>query len=272
MNYITEHKYKEKIGNYFKHNGKFRVFEEYFLTDILDYCYHLDKYQNEKHSIVDKFTYSVIHDVITEIFGEDAKLGYKYLARDAKELFYTKPLGGNIHIMVDILNKWVWMTNLKHCQREYPLVTKCLFEMMDQLKGTIQKEVKESTNKMSNKNPESNIKEKMSDVGKSAHKAEIMEGFKKYTDFLAETLTKKNLAYGNSFDKDMEIFGYANIGIRLHDKYGRIEHLIKNNKTTENDESLLDSLLDLAGYSILSIKNLMEKGKIEGLKGLDGKD
>ena len=48
------------------------------------------------------------------------------------------------------------------------------------------------------------------------------------------------------------------IGVRLSDKYNRIEHLITHNELKENDESLEDTLLDMAGYSILGLKYLKE--------------
>lgn len=82
--------------------------------------------------------------------------------------------------------------------------------------------------------------------------------FLKYTDHLAGTLYSKNQAYGDSFTKSIEKYGLSVIGIRLSDKYNRIEHLITNNELKENDESLEDTLLDMAGYSILGLKYLEE--------------
>lgn len=82
--------------------------------------------------------------------------------------------------------------------------------------------------------------------------------FKKYTDHLAETLLEKNQAYGDSFSKSVNTYGLSVIGVRLSDKYNRIEHLINHHKLKENDESLEDTLLDMAGYSILALKYLKE--------------
>lgn len=82
--------------------------------------------------------------------------------------------------------------------------------------------------------------------------------FKKYTDHLAETLQEKNKAYGDSFTKSIDKYGLSVIGVRLSDKYNRIEHLITNHELKENDESLEDTLLDMAGYSILALKYLKE--------------
>ena len=82
--------------------------------------------------------------------------------------------------------------------------------------------------------------------------------FKKYTDKLAETLLEKNTAYGDSFSQSVDKYGLSVIGVRLSDKYNRIEHLITNHELKENDESLEDTLLDMAGYSILGLKYLKE--------------
>lgn len=82
--------------------------------------------------------------------------------------------------------------------------------------------------------------------------------FKEYTDHLASVLAKKNKAYGDSFTKSVNTYGLPVIGIRLSDKYNRIHHLITNKELKENDESLEDTLLDTAGYSILAYKYLKE--------------
>ncbi|WP_289687034.1 nucleotide modification associated domain-containing protein [Lactobacillus intestinalis] len=52
----------------------------------------------------------------------------------------------------------------------------------------------------------------------------------------------------------------------MSDKYNRIEHLITNNELKENDESLEDTLLDMAGYSILALRYLKEH-KDENYRG-----
>lgn len=82
--------------------------------------------------------------------------------------------------------------------------------------------------------------------------------FKQYTDRLAQVLLEKNLAYGDSFSKSVDDFGLMVIAIRLSDKYNRIRSLIKKGELKENDESLEDTLLDMAGYSILALKYLDE--------------
>ena len=82
--------------------------------------------------------------------------------------------------------------------------------------------------------------------------------FKDYTDHLAEILQEKNTAYGDSFTKSVDEDGLLVLKIRLGDKFNRVSSLIKKGELKENDESLKDTLLDLAGYSILGLKYLKE--------------
>ena len=82
--------------------------------------------------------------------------------------------------------------------------------------------------------------------------------FKDYTNHLADVLNQKNLAYGDSFSKSLDEDGLLVLKIRLGDKFNRISSLIKRDELKENDESLEDTFLDLAGYSILGLKYLKE--------------
>lgn len=82
--------------------------------------------------------------------------------------------------------------------------------------------------------------------------------FKDYTNHLAKTLQEKNNAYGDSFTKSIDEDGLLVLKIRLGDKFNRVSSLIKRGELKENDESLEDTLLDLAGYSILGLKYLEE--------------
>lgn len=82
--------------------------------------------------------------------------------------------------------------------------------------------------------------------------------FAKYTNHLAKILQEKNDAYGDSFTESVDKFGLVAIPVRLSDKFNRVCELIKKGELKENDESLEDTLLDMAGYSILALKYLKE--------------
>jgi len=70
---------------------------------------------------------------------------------------------------------------------------------------------------------------------------------------LNETLKKKNKDYGDSYVKSVERFGEWVILVRLMDKFNRLEQLIKTGEQ-KVDESIEDTLLDLAGYCILELE------------------
>lgn len=69
---------------------------------------------------------------------------------------------------------------------------------------------------------------------------------------LKETLIKKNRAYNSSFDKSVKKFGYVYIAIELDKKKNRFVNLIRN-KELKDFESIDDTLLDIAGYLILTL-------------------
>ena len=71
-------------------------------------------------------------------------------------------------------------------------------------------------------------------------------------------MQEKNQAYGDSFTESVDKFGKTVIAVRLSDKFNRICNLIKRGELKKNDESLEDTLLDMAGYSILALKYLEE--------------
>lgn len=72
-----------------------------------------------------------------------------------------------------------------------------------------------------------------------------------YTENLNETLVAKNAGYGNSFEKSYKKHGLVSAVIRLEDKLNRLESLVKNE--AQVNESIDDTLLDIAGYAILTL-------------------
>lgn len=68
--------------------------------------------------------------------------------------------------------------------------------------------------------------------------------------YLADIYAKKNHDYGDSFHKSYEDFGPIAAVVRMSDKMERIKTLI-NKSSKVSDESIRDTLLDLANYSIM---------------------
>ncbi len=69
---------------------------------------------------------------------------------------------------------------------------------------------------------------------------------------LFETYKAKNADYGNSFAQVREKYPNA-ILIRLNDKLNRLETLMNGAEQQVNDESVEDTLLDLANYCIMEL-------------------
>lgn len=67
---------------------------------------------------------------------------------------------------------------------------------------------------------------------------------------------KKNQDYGDSFHKSYLEYGMIMPLIRLEDKLNRLKSLTKNGAAKVEGESLRDTLLDLANYSIMTIMEL----------------
>jgi hypothetical protein len=72
---------------------------------------------------------------------------------------------------------------------------------------------------------------------------------------------KKNHDYGNSFDKGMNVIGMAYGVGRLYDKINRLINLTNHteNVSEVHDESIEDTIIDLACYSVMLINNLNNK-------------
>jgi hypothetical protein len=77
--------------------------------------------------------------------------------------------------------------------------------------------------------------------------------FKELTKKMAETYERKNHDYGNSFDISMDEEGLAAARIRMGDKWLRFKQLSKGEEALVKDESIRDTLLDMANYAIMTV-------------------
>lgn len=82
---------------------------------------------------------------------------------------------------------------------------------------------------------------------------------KKILDEIHETYKAKNKDYGNSFGKQYEEFGLLSSIIRITDKYERLKQLYKNNEANVKDESIEDTLLDMANYAIMTVMEMKKE-------------
>lgn len=72
---------------------------------------------------------------------------------------------------------------------------------------------------------------------------------------------KKNHDYGDSFHVTFEEEGMAMARIRLSDKLNRFKSLSRHGGQQVNDESIKDTLLDLANYAIMTVLEMEEAEK-----------
>ena len=80
-----------------------------------------------------------------------------------------------------------------------------------------------------------------------------VEKHKKICEELNSLYAKKNHDYGDSFHISFTEEGMAMPRIRLGDKFNRFKTLSRDNKQEVNDESIRDTLIDLANYAIMTI-------------------
>nr|DAT12523.1 MAG TPA: Nucleotide modification associated domain 1 [Bacteriophage sp.] len=82
--------------------------------------------------------------------------------------------------------------------------------------------------------------------------------FREITDYMYQIYEKKNADYGDSFSKTFDEFGLTASAIRINDKTERFKKLIKQNAQVQ-DESIKDTLLDLANYAVLTLMEMSKK-------------
>lgn len=105
------------------------------------------------------------------------------------------------------------------------------------------------------------VKEGIRMLGSRPKLAESVEKFTEITSNMAKTYAAKNHDYGNSFEQSLDKFGLVASVVRLGDKMNRIESLTKKEAQVK-DESIKDTLLDMANYAIMTVM-WMDKKSIE---------
>ena len=77
---------------------------------------------------------------------------------------------------------------------------------------------------------------------------------------LTSIYRKKNADYGNSFSRAVEKYGLVSALTRISDKFNRLESLILHQTQEVKDESVQDTLLDLANYCIMTVMEIRKDG------------
>ena len=89
-----------------------------------------------------------------------------------------------------------------------------------------------------------------------------VQQFMDITNNMVKTYAAKNHDYGNSFEQSCNKFGIIAAIVRMGDKMNRLETLVTK-KAQVKDESIKDTLLDLANYSIMTVMWLNNQTKKE---------
>ena len=79
------------------------------------------------------------------------------------------------------------------------------------------------------------------------------------TNGMVATYKAKNNDYGDSFGTSVDKYGLIAALTRISDKFNRLENLIINHNQEVKDESLEDTLLDLASYCIMTAIELKKE-------------
>ena len=77
----------------------------------------------------------------------------------------------------------------------------------------------------------------------------IDEQLSQYVEKISTILVKKQRDYGHH---NIARFGRAGLLVRMHDKVARLENLLQDERTPEN-ESILDNYIDVIGYASIGI-------------------
>lgn len=89
--------------------------------------------------------------------------------------------------------------------------------------------------------------------------------FRAITKSMNDLYEAKNKDYGDSFNKTLHEFGLVASAVKLVDKIRRFKNLMKADAKVK-DESIEDTLIDLANYSVMTLLFLNEKksNKLDG--------
>ena len=85
-------------------------------------------------------------------------------------------------------------------------------------------------------------------------------------EHIHETYKAKNTAYGDSFSHTVTKYGLVAALTRMSDKFGRVEALILGAENRIPDESLKDTLLDLADYALMTVMELEAGEEAQNMK------
>lgn len=102
--------------------------------------------------------------------------------------------------------------------------------------------------------------------GSSSPIPKNVEQFGKVTSEMQRLYAEKNRRYGNAFSRRFKEYGMLSAVLRLDDKMERLKYLCQAPRDC-GDESMRDTLVDMANYAIMTIMELdsLEEKRAETL-------
>lgn len=102
-------------------------------------------------------------------------------------------------------------------------------------------------------NPIRSVMNELKILGQRPELDSSVDSFMGITTNMAKTYAAKNHDYGDSFEQSLDEEGLAASRIRMGDKWNRYKTLSKTKDIKVKDESIKDTLLDLANYAIMTV-------------------
>lgn len=112
--------------------------------------------------------------------------------------------------------------------------------------------------------------EKQIDTDRNNRQEELTKDeqvFKEITELMLQTYIKKNRDYGGAFERGMERDGIISALTRMYDKLDRL-HSLKDKDPEVVEETVEDTLMDLANYAIMTRICLLKSGEKKWDSGL----
>ena len=92
--------------------------------------------------------------------------------------------------------------------------------------------------------------------------ATYVDYFNDIVEEMKEIHERKNADYGNNFHKRFEKWGFLTALLRLSDKMERLENIYEKGEIQVKDESIYDTLIDLANYAVMTAVELRNTNTI----------
>lgn len=93
-----------------------------------------------------------------------------------------------------------------------------------------------------------------------------IEQHEKICNDLHKLYIQKNKAYGDSFGETYKKLGIISAVTRISDKYNRLVNLATHRDINTGDESIRDTLIDLANYGLMTVMEIDNEAEQKNMR------